>query len=186
MIRDGGAFTVWLTGLPASGKTTITELLERELEKRNLQVIVLDGDQVRALLPRKIGFSKKDRDEQVDRVSSLARARNDNGKIVVVALISPYRKARSLARRRIRQYIEVYVDCPLAICQKRDPKGLYAKAVRGEIGNFTGISDPYEHPLKPEIHLRTDQETPEESVKGVIEYLVEHGYIECNTCSPPA
>jgi adenylyl-sulfate kinase len=164
-------FTLWLTGLSGAGKTTIAVALERELRERGVRVERLDGDTVREGLTRDLGFSKEDRDKNIERVTFVARllSRNDVG--VIASFISPYRAARETVRRETTNFIEVYVDAPLETCAARDVKGLYAKAFAGELKEFTGVSDPYEPPESPEITLHTDRETIEESVASVLAYL---------------
>ena len=170
-------FTVWFTGLSGSGKTTIAELVTQELCGRRLKVERLDGDVVRQSLTRDLGFSKEDRDKNIERVTFVAKllTRNDVG--VLCAFVSPYRERRAKSRQEIGEFIEVYVECPLEVCAERDVKGLYTKAFAGEIENFTGVSDPYEPPQNPEIVCHTAEETPERSAAKVIDYLEKHGYI---------
>lgn len=170
-------FTLWFTGLSGSGKTTIAKLVAQELRDRALRVERLDGDIVRQGLTRDLGFSKEDRDRNIERVTFVAKllTRNDVG--VLCAFISPYRERRARSRQEIDHFIEVYVECPLAVCAQRDVKGLYAKAFAGEIENFTGVSDPYEPPEDPEIVCHTAQETLEESAAKVIAHLEQHGYV---------
>ena len=174
---DQKGFTVWFTGLSGSGKTTIAELVTQELRDRRLKVERLDGDVVRQSLTRDLGFSKEDRDKNIERVTFVAKllTRNDVG--VVCAFVSPYRERRAKSRQEIGEFIEVYVECPLEVCAERDVKGLYTKAFAGEIENFTGVSDPYEPPQNPEIVCHTAEETPERSAAKVIDYLEKHGYI---------
>jgi len=173
-------FTVWFTGLPSSGKSTVARLLERTLTEQGWRVEVLDGDEVRQRLSRGLGFSKADRDENIRRIAYVAKLITHCGGIAITCAISPYRELRAQAREEIGQFVEVYVKCPLEVCIARDVKGLYAKALRGEIQNFTGLSDPYEEPLRPEITLETDRESPEESAGKVVGRLEELGYL------PPA
>ena len=170
-------FTVWFTGLPSSGKSTLARMLERELSQRGFRVAVLDGDEVRRGLSRDLGFSKEDRDENIRRIAFVARLLTQCGAVAIACAISPYREVRDEARRNIGRFVEVYVKCPVEVCQKRDTKGLYAKALRGEIPNFTGISDPYEEPLNPEVVVETDKETPEESLDKILSALERLGYI---------
>lgn len=164
-------FTLWLTGLSGAGKTTIAVALEAELRERGVRVERLDGDTVRQGLTRDLGFSKADRDKNIERVSFVARLLSRNGVGVIAAFISPYREARRLARRETTNFIEVFVDAPLQTCAERDVKGLYAKAFAGELKDFTGVDDPYEAPEKPEITLHTERETIEESVGKILDYL---------------
>src|SRR5512134_2875248 len=168
---DHKGFTLWMTGLSGAGKTTIAKILENELKGRGIRFERLDGDVVRESLTRDLGFSKEDRDKNIERVTFVAKllSRNDVG--VIASFISPYRAARDIGRRETTNFIEVYVDAPLETCAARDVKGLYAKAFAGELKEFTGVSDPYEPPETPEITLHTDRETVEESVAHVIAYL---------------
>jgi adenylyl-sulfate kinase len=151
--------TVWLTGLSGAGKTTISNALCTELLARGYRVEVLDGDVIRTLFSNDLGFTRKDRDENVRRIGFLAELLARNGAVVLVSAISPYRGAREEVRCRIRDFIEVYVNAPLHVCEQRDPKGLYKRARRGEITGFTGIDDPYEPPLMPEVECMTDRES---------------------------
>lgn len=169
--------TIWLTGLSGAGKTTISIPLEAELKKRGLKVERLDGDIVRQGLTRDLGFSKEDRDKNIERVTFVARLLTRNDVIVICSFISPYRERRAKSREEIGSFIEVYVECPLEECIRRDVKGMYAKALAGEIENFTGVSDPYEEPENPEIVCHTAEETVDQSVAKIIAYLEEHGYI---------
>jgi adenylyl-sulfate kinase len=171
-------FTIWLTGLSGAGKTTISELVAKTLRERGLPVEVLDGDVVRTNVCKGLGFSKEDRDENVRRVGYICHWLNDaKGAAVVAAFISPYRAARDELRERIGRFVEVYVECPIETLVERDVKGLYKKALAGEIENFTGINDPYEPPLDPDIVVRTDRETPEESAAKVVASLEQIGYL---------
>jgi adenylylsulfate kinase len=147
------------------------------LRQRNLRVERLDGDIVRKSLTRDLGFSRQDRDENIRRVTFVAKLLTRNGVAVLTSFISPYREIRAEARREIRDFIEVYVKCPLEVCMQRDVKGMFKKAISGEIKEFTGISDPYEEPLNPEILLQTDRETLEESVNIVLRRLEELSYL---------
>lgn len=169
--------TVWFTGLSGAGKTTITSALEKELRSRNCKLEILDGDIVRTNLTKGLGFSKEDRDENIRRIGFVSHLLTRNGVIVLVSAISPYRSAREEVRERIGDFIEVYVSAPLAVCEERDVKGLYKRARAGEIQHFTGIDDPYEHPLNPEVNCETHNETLDESVNKVIAKLEELGYL---------
>ena len=171
MRRQG--FTVWFTGLPSSGKTTLSRLLHKELDELGLAAEVLDGDEVRQRLTKGLGFTKEGRDENIRRIAYVAKLLTRVGGIAITAAISPYRELRDLARAEIGSFVEVHVNCPLQVCMQRDVKGLYAKALKGEIPNFTGISDPYEPPLNPEVTLYTDRESPEESIKKILVKLVD-------------
>jgi adenylylsulfate kinase len=170
-------FTVWFTGLPSAGKTTLARLLEKVLMQRGCRVEVLDGDEVRQRLSRGLGFSKEDRDENIRRISYVANMVTRCGGVAITCAISPYRKLRDEARREIGHFVEVYVQCPLDVCIARDVKGLYAKALRGEIAQFTGVSDPYEEPLSPEVVVDTDRQHPEESAAVILRRLEELGYM---------
>jgi adenylyl-sulfate kinase len=170
-------FTLWLTGLSGAGKTTIGQGIEARMKALGLRVERLDGDTVRQGLTRDLGFSKEDRDKNIERVTYVAKLLSRNGVGVICSFISPYRAARDLARRETTNFIEVYVHAPLEVCISRDVKGMYAKALRGEIKQFTGIDDPYEAPERPEILLMTDQQTPEQSIAQVWAYLVERGFV---------
>ena len=170
-------FTLWFTGLSGSGKTAIAKLVAQELRDRGLKVERLDGDIVRQSLTRDLGFSKQDRDKNIERVTFVAKLLTRNGVAVLCSFISPYRERRAKSRHEIGEFIEVYVECPVEVCAQRDVKGLYDKAFAGEIENFTGVSDPYEEPEEPEIVCHTAQEMPEESVEKIIAYLEEQGYL---------
>jgi adenylyl-sulfate kinase len=169
-------FTLWFTGLSGSGKTAIAKRVAEQLRDRGLKVERLDGDIVRQSLTRDLGFSKEDRDKNIERVTFVAKLLTRNGVAVLCSFISPYRERRAKSRQEIGEFIEVYVECPVTVCAERDVKGLYAQAFAGEIENFTGVSDPYEEPENPEIICRTAQETPEESTAKVVAYLEEQGY----------
>ena len=168
---------VWLTGLSGAGKTTISILLCEQLESKGYRVQRLDGDVVRQKLTKDLGFSKEDRDLNIERVTFVAERLVKHGVITVCAFISPYRAERQYARNEIGRFVEVFVKCPLEVCEERDVKGLYAKARAGEIKNFTGISDPYEEPENAEMTVDTSQSTLEAEVDAIIGYLRENGYI---------
>lgn len=170
--------TIWFTGLSGSGKSTIARALEARLREASCKLEVLDGDIVRTNLTKGLGFSKEDRDENIRRIGFVSHLLTRNGVIVLVSAISPYREVREEVRDRIDDFVEVFVDAPLNICEDRDVKGLYKRARAGEIKGFTGIDDPYEAPLKPEVHCQTHQETLEESVNKVMAQLESMGYIE--------
>ncbi len=174
--RQAG-FTLWLTGLSGAGKTTIALEVERELKARGVYIERLDGDTVREGLTRDLGFSKEDRDKNIERVTFVAKLLSRNAVGVIASFISPYREARHNVRRETTNFIEVYVNAPLDVCAARDVKGLYKKALAGELKNFTGVDDPYEAPETPEITLHTDRETVSESVTRIISYLETHALI---------
>lgn len=174
------AFTIWFTGLSGSGKSTLSRRTYLELKRRGLKAELLDGDIIRTNFSQELGFTKRDRDINVKRIGFLSWLLNKHGIISVVAAIAPYADTRLINRKLIPNYIEVFCDCPLEVVEKRDPKGLYARARRGEIPNFTGISDPYEPPKNPEILCRTDQETIDESFSKVISYLEKRVLIPAN------
>jgi adenylylsulfate kinase len=171
-------FTVWLTGLSGAGKTTIAQRLERALREQGRGVEVLDGDVVRTHLSKGLGFSREDRDTNILRIAFVCSLLTRHGVAVISAAISPYAQARRQAREQIGHFVEVYVRCPLEELTRRDVKGLYARALRGEIANFTGVSDPYEAPEHPEVVVDTDRESVEESVTKILAHLAARGYIE--------
>lgn len=171
-------FTVWFTGLSGSGKTTISQLVYKYLKKEGYKVEIFDGDDFRTNLSKGLGFSKKDRDENIRRVGFVCELLTKNGVAAIAVCISPYKKARESNRKKIGSFIEIYTKCSLEECIKRDPKGNYKKALRGEIEHYTGINDPYEVPENPELILETDKETPEQSAQKVISKLGELGYLE--------
>ena len=164
-------FTLWFTGLPSSGKSTLARAVEEILLERGMNVEVLDGDEVRENLSKGLGFSKEDRDTNIRRIGFVAKLLSRNQAVAITAAISPYRDVRDEMRRAIGRFVEVYVECPIDVLTERDVKGLYKKALAGEIKHFTGVDDPYEHPLKPEVHVATDKETVEESVSKIIRTL---------------
>ena len=168
--------TLWFTGLSGSGKSTLANILVQRLRAAGRRVELLDGDEVRTNLTADLGFSKEDRDENIKRISYVAKLLSRNGVVAITAAISPYREARDKARAETDDFIEIFVDCPLEVCAQRDVKGLYAKAMRGEIPHFTGVSDPYEPPLNAEITIHSDQLSPEESVDSILQRLSELGY----------
>lgn len=169
--------TLWFTGLSGSGKTTIAKEVERILKEKSYKVERLDGDEVREYLCRDLGFSKEDRDENIRRVSFVAKLLTRNDVITLCCFISPYRKARQEARDLIGEFVEVYVNTPLEVCEERDVKGLYKKARAGEIDMFTGISDSYEQPLIPEIEIKTNMANTLESTRTIIQYMELNKYI---------
>lgn len=176
--RQRQGFTVWFTGLSGAGKSTVGRLVYEELKARSIPVEMLDGDEVRTNLSKGLGFSREDRDTNILRIGYVAKLLSRNGVAVIAAAISPYRSTRAAVRREIANFVEVYVRCPLAVCVARDVKGLYKRALDGEISNFTGVSDPYEEPLEPELILETHLETPTESAAKVIDLLEKLGHVE--------
>ncbi len=180
MNRGGSGFTVWLTGLSGSGKSTIGHALAGELERRGHRVEVLDGDVVRTHLSRGLGFTREDRDTNVERIGWVASRLTRHGAAVVVAAISPYEETRSTARALVEEhgaFVEVWVKAAVEECARRDVKGLYAKALAGEIEQFTGVSDPYEQPAGAEVIADTERETPAESVVRVLAALEQRGLV---------
>lgn len=176
--RKDEGFTLWFTGLPCSGKSTLANLAARELARRGRRVEILDGDKVRTHLARGLGFSKEDRDENIRRIGFVCRLLSKNGVVAIGAAISPYRAIRDEVRASVTNFVEVYVKASLETCMKRDVKGLYKRALAGEIRNFTGVNDPYEAPLQPEMVIDTEQETPEVSASRIIARLEELGLVE--------
>jgi adenylylsulfate kinase len=170
MNHDTG-FVLWLTGLSGAGKSTIAAKLGPALAERGHRVELLDGDEVRTNLCQGLGFSREDRDTNIARIGYVAGKLAKHGVAVLVAAISPYRQARDLVRAEVDNFVEVHVAAPVQTCAERDVKGLYAKALSGEIQQFTGVSDPYEPPLAPEIVLHTEAETVDESVEQVLAWL---------------
>ena len=174
---DRVGFVVWLTGLPGSGKTTIARILYQQLKEMDLKVELFDGDEVRMALSPDLGFEKKDRELQARRVAYLSKLMVRNGIIAIVSLISLYRVFREFARKEIGNFIEVYVRTSIETCLKKDPKGLYKKALNGEIVNFTGLQDPYEEPLNPEVIIDTENHGPEQSTQSILITLRKLGYL---------
>ena len=171
-------FTVWFTGLSGSGKTTLSKMLESELRRRGIQKVeLLDGDVVRTHLSTGLGFSKEDRDTNIKRIGFVCKLLSRNGAVAIAAAISPYREIRDFNRKEIGHFVEVYCKCSLEECIRRDVKGFYQKALAGEIKNYTGVDDPYEEPLDPEVVLETDRETPEESIQRIVQKLESLGYL---------
>jgi adenylylsulfate kinase len=170
--------TVWLTGLPCSGKTTIADGVAEKLRDKGYRVERLDGDTVRRSLTSDLGFSKEDRDENIKRVTFVAKLLTRNGVVVLATFVSPYRERRRKSREEIGEFMEVYVRCSIEECMRRDVKGMYRKALAGEITGFTGVDDPYEEPQNPELVLDTDEEKVEESVDKVLEKMESLGYLE--------
>ncbi|HKQ06030.1 MAG TPA: adenylyl-sulfate kinase [Blastocatellia bacterium] len=174
---EGKGVTLWFTGLSGAGKTTLARLVETELRHRGHKVEVLDGDVVRTNLSKGLGFSKEDRDTNIRRIGFVCNLLTRNDVIAIAAAISPYRDVRDEVRRDIGAFVEVFVQCPIDVLAERDVKGLYKKALAGEIKNFTGIDDPYEAPLAPEVTVDTDKETPDESAARIIAKLEELQYV---------
>jgi adenylyl-sulfate kinase len=179
MTHDSG-FVLWLTGLSGAGKSTIAAKLAPALAERGHRVELLDGDEVRTNLCQGLGFSRADRDTNIARIGYVAGKLAKHGVAVLVAAISPYRQARDQVRAQVDNFIEVHVAAPVAICAQRDPKGLYAKALAGELSNFTGVSDPYEPPPAPELVLHTETQSVDDSVHQVL------GWLEVNQLTTPS
>ena len=170
-------FTAWFTGLPCSGKTTVADRVAEILTDRGLRVERLDGDLVRKGLTSDLGFSKEDRNENIKRVTFVAKLLSRNGVAVLATFVSPYRERRARSRSEIENFLEIYARCPVDTCIERDVKGMYKKALAGEIQDFTGVDDPYEEPENPELILDTDKESLEESVQKVIDLMEKMKYI---------
>jgi adenylyl-sulfate kinase len=170
-------FTLWFTGLSGAGKSTLSDYLSEEFRRRGYKFEVLDGDVVRTNLSKGLGFSKEDRDTNIRRIGFVANLLERNGVIAMTAAISPYRDIRDEVRASHTNFVEVFVKCPLETLVERDVKGLYKKAIAGEIQNFTGVSDPYEEPLRAEIVVETDKETVEQSATKILRYLEENRLI---------
>ena len=175
--RDRGA-VIWFTGLSGSGKTTVAQIVEEKLLDAGVPVEILDGDVVRENLSKGLGFSEEDRNTNIRRIAFVAHLLQRNGTFVITAAISPYRAIRDEARSMIKDFVEVFADAPLEVCEERDVKGLYAKARAGEIKGFTGIDDPYEAPENAEVVVKTGEQSPEESAQQVIDKLIEMKFIE--------
>ncbi len=171
-------FTIWFTGLSGAGKSTLSEVIQTRLKARGRNVEILDGDVVRTNLSKGLGFSREDRDTNIKRIAFVCSLLTRNGVICVSAAISPYGEARAWARHEIGNFVEVYVKCPLEVCQQRDVKGLYKLVAEGKKQGFTGVDDPYEEPENPELIVETDKETIEESVGRIFAKLAELGYLE--------
>jgi adenylyl-sulfate kinase len=176
-------FTLWFTGMSGAGKSTISRALELRLREQGAKVEVLDGDVVRTHLSKGLGFSKEDRDENIRRIGFVCELLSRNGVIAVAAAISPYRAVREEVRARIPNFVEVYVECPIEVLAERDVKGLYKRALAGEIPHFTGISDPYEPPAKPEVTVNSSTETAEESVEKIWATLERLGLVSFDRSS---
>lgn len=177
MTKSLKGVTVWFTGLPCSGKTTVADRVAHVLQSKGYLVERLDGDVVRKTLTKDLGFSREDRDENLRRIGELARQLTSQGKIVLATFVSPYRDRRDKIRASIPAFYEVFARCPVEVCIKRDVKGMYKQALEGRLKGFTGVDDPYEDPLQPDLILDTDKETVEESTEKVLSFLRERGYI---------
>lgn len=174
---DQIGFTAWFTGIPCSGKTTIANRVAKILREKGYKVERLDGDIVRKGLTSDLGFTKEDRDENIKRVTFVAKLLTKNSVAVLATFVSPYRERRAKSRQEIGSFVEVYTRCPVEVCMERDVKGMYEKALAGKIKNFTGVDDPYEEPENPELILDTDKESVDECAQRVLEKLGELGYI---------
>jgi len=171
-MSGGDGLTLWFTGLSGAGKSTLAEAVRDALVARGRRVEILDGDEIRTNLSKGLGFSKEDRDTNIRRIGYVARLLSRNGVVAITAAISPYSEIRDEVRRvHEARFVEIFVDCSIDELVKRDKKGLYAKALRGEIKNFTGVSDPYEAPASPDIHVHTDRERVEESLERIVGWL---------------
>ncbi len=176
-MKNHQGFTIWFTGLPSCGKTTIADQIAILLKNKGYLVEQLDGDILRENLSKDLSFSKQDRDENIRRATFLAKMLTRNNVVVLASFVSPYRKQRREARKEIQNFIEVYIRCPVEICKQRDVKGMYKKALDGKIKDFTGVDDPYEEPEHPELILDTNIESVEESVMKVLHKIEELGYL---------
>ena len=171
--------TIWLTGLPSAGKTTLAHLVGKKIRDRGIKRLeILDGDVIRMNLCKDLGFSQEDRMTNIRRIAFVSQLLTRHGVIVIVAAISPYRESRDHARQEIKDFVEVFVKCPIDVLIERDVKGLYKKALAGNLPHFTGVSDPYEEPLNPEILIETNRETPDQSAAKILGILEKLGYLE--------
>jgi adenylyl-sulfate kinase len=174
--------TIWLTGLPSAGKTTLAHLLGKKIRERGIPGIeILDGDVIRMNLCKDLGYSQEDRMTNIRRIAFVSQLLTRHGVIVIVAAISPYRESRDNARQEIKDFVEVFVKCPIEVLIERDVKGLYKKALAGNLPHFTGVSDPYEEPLNPEILIETNRETPDESAAKILAVLEKQGYLPASS-----
>ena len=176
MTQRNNGFVLWFTGLSGAGKSELATRVARKLEEKNKYVEILDGDVVRQSLTKDLGFSEADRKTNLERVTYVAKLLSRNGVATLVSFISPYISSREAAKNETTNFIEVFVKCPVEVCIERDTKGLYKKAIAGEIEKFTGISHPYEEPPNPDVLVETHKETPEESVEVILNYLREKEY----------
>ena len=182
-MRQG--FTLWFTGLSGAGKSTLAGHVAEELRRRGCRVEILDGDEVRTNLSKGLGFGKEDRDTNIKRIGYVCKLLSRNGVVAISAAISPYRDIRDYNRQQIGDFVEVYVTCSIEALTRRDVKGLYKKALAGEIQHFTGVSDPYEPPLHPEITVDSEQEREPESVKKILDHLEQRGWIPSGSATRP-
>ena len=178
--------TLWFTGLSGAGKSTLANKVADELRRRTVRVVILDGDEVRTNLSKGLGFSKEDRDTNIKRIGYVCKLLTRNGVVAISAAISPYREVRDYNRNEIGSFVEIYVTCSIEALTQRDVKGLYKKALAGEIKNFTGISDPYEAPLKPEITVNSGTQSVDESLATILSYLEQHDFIPKGATVPVA
>ncbi len=172
IVTHDSGLTVWFTGLSGAGKSTLSQAVQRQLTELGFRTEILDGDIIRQHLSKGLGFSREDRDENVRRIGFVANLLTRHGVIVLVAVVSPYLATRGEVRSAIGRFLEVYVNAPLSVCEERDPKGLYGKARTGELRGLTGIDDPYEPPVRPEVECRTDIETVNESASKVLHAIL--------------
>ena len=170
-------FTLWFTGLSGAGKSTLAGRVAEELRRRGMKVEILDGDEVRTNLSKGLGFSKEDRDTNIKRIGYVCKLLTRNGVVAISAAISPYKEIRDYNRQQIGHFIEIYVKCSIEELTRRDVKGLYKKALAGEIQNFTGVSDPYEPPQTPEITVDSEHQSEQDSVRAILDYLERAGWI---------
>jgi len=172
------SLTLWFTGLPSSGKSTVAKRVENELVQEGIKIHNLDGDDIRGKLHPDLGFTKEERGTNNKRIAFIADVLNRNNVGAIVAAISPFEEYREYAREMIDNFILVYTECPVETCKERDPKNLYQKAEEGEIPNFTGVNHPYQEPENPEVHVNTEEQSPEECKEAVLKHMREKGYLE--------